>query len=53
MYSLINLQIAFFLTLFRIAKKAPLPATSTRSTNVGINPQNFVTINFNPFAVLV
>ena len=44
------------LTLFRMGggpKKPPTSFSPVTSTNVGINPKNFLTFSFNPFDRLV
>ena len=48
----------FSIYLFRIKgggeqKALPTSFSPVTSTNVGFNPQNFLTFRFNPFATLV
>ena len=37
----------------RFAERSPSSFSSVISTNVGINPQNFLTFSFHPFSPLV
>ena len=53
-------ELVFVLTLFRmgrggggVQKGSPASFFPVTSTNIGISPQNFLTVSFTPFAMLV
>ena len=55
-YRQISVKIHISLTIFRMGVATKVPSTSFShriSTNVGIYPQNFLTLIFNPFFTLV